>query len=85
MKMIGDHGLEFESTGLTRYCYAQLVSIKKEGNGFYLGYGYDGTLDYPEINNDQDDEHRTFNQAERAELAMYMIALWQEYGGLDQA
>jgi hypothetical protein len=84
MKLVGDDWIEFESTGLERYCYDHLISIKKGGTDFKIGYGYDGILDSPRLpsqNQHEDDDH-ALSLEEREELARYMIGLWAEYGGM---
>ena len=78
MRFDGEY-IKFESTGKRGYCFSQIVGIRKDEDGnFFVSYGADGSIDHP-----WDGEHH-LSKAEKKELADYMIALWAEYGAINE-
>lgn len=76
---------QFElSSGRRVYANHGLVSIARHDEGFEIGEGYDGHI-YPEGSRDWSAEPEVvwvdppWTPEERAELADYMIALWQAF------
>ncbi len=66
------------STGKEINANHGLISLEElENNEWAIMEGYDGSIDYPTWN--EEDEPRNLTREERIEVADYMIALWERF------
>ncbi len=73
MKLIKPHVFQIACTGREIYAFAETIGIVRDGEGRpRLAYGYDN---YVELGTSE------LTQAERAEIADYMIARWTAWKG----
>ena len=64
------------STGKKIFANAGIIGLEKlEGNEWAITDGYDGNIDYPTWN--EEEEPRNLTKEERIEVTDYMITLWE--------
>lgn len=75
MKPISDDEFEL-STGKRLYAHRLMLSIGRDGDGLDIGYGADGDI---HLKTYWPEEKDRFTPDEQREIALYAIAMWEEF------